>query len=216
MSNQFAVQDAKSDNLTYFRGILNRVKAQHSVDSKRIYAMGLSNGCMFVQRLVLEETETFAAAASTITRLPEAPESGFQPKAPLSVLFISGTEDLIMPFHGGVVVFHIFRGNEKRRWEQSQGRVVPVRKAAQRQVGRSKIGTPEKDSLLPGSNPSDGFQMQRHLWRDDTNGPSVVLYGIIGGGRTPPKIETRTPDRLVGKTCAALYTTKLLWQLIAG
>ncbi|MDF1838114.1 MAG: PHB depolymerase family esterase, partial [Planctomycetota bacterium] len=85
---KFAVQNRTVDDVAYFRAVLKQVKADHKVDADRIYAMGASNGGMFVQRLALEETRTFAAVASTISSLPKPLKSDFKPKAPLSVLFL--------------------------------------------------------------------------------------------------------------------------------
>ena len=214
---KFASQDAQIDDVAYFRAVLAQVTHDHKVDSSRVYAMGASNGGMFVQRLALEETKTFAAVASTISSLPKPLKVGFKPKAPLSVLFMSGTEDPIMPFEGGEIVFYPFGGKKKRRWEKSRGQVLPVREAAQLWIAHNKIQTPEKDVLLPDLDGADGSQVRRRIWQGkDAQGPVVALYEIIGGGHTLPQLKSKAPKRVVGNTNGDINTQEVIWRFFAG
>lgn len=213
---KFAAQDAKIDDVAFFRAVLAEVKDQNIVDTDRIYAMGVSNGGMFVQRLAVEETQTFAAVASTISSLPEPLEQDFAPKAPLSVLFMSGTEDPIMPFDGGEVVFHLFGGKKKRRWEKSRGRVLPVREAAGLWVSHNKIKAEEQDKLLPDTDTTDECRIRRRLWQEKSSAnPTVVLYEIQGGGHTLPQLKSKAPGRIVGPTSGDINTQDVIWQFFA-
>ncbi len=216
MGEKFASQDSKIDDVAYFRAVLAKVKIAHKIDEERIYAMGASNGGMFVQRLAVEETATFAAVASTISSLPKPLKQGFAPKAPLSVLFMSGTEDPIVPFDGGEVVFHLFGGNKKRRWEKSRGQVLPVREAAKLWVAHNKIKAPEQDVLLPDADTSDDCRIRRRLWQDKgSQAPAVLLYEIRGGGHTLPQLKSRVSKRVIGRTCEDINAQEVIWQFLA-
>ncbi len=215
-SEKFAEQDAEIDDVAYFRAVLAEVKEQHIVDTDRIYAMGVSNGGMFVQRLAVEESGTFAAVASTISSLPKPFRQGFAPKAPLSVLFMSGTKDPIMPFDGGEVVFNLFGGNEKRRWKKSRGQVLPVREAAKLWVAHNKITAVEEDELLPDVDTTDKCRIRRRLWREKASAnPSVVLYEVQGGGHTLPQLKSKARSRIVGPTSGDLNTQDVIWKFFA-
>lgn len=211
---KFRAQDLKIDDVAYFRAVLKEVKEAWSIDPERVYAMGVSNGGMFVQRLALEETGTFAAVASTISSLPKPLKQGFKPKAPLSVMFLSGTEDPLMPFEGGEVVFNLFGGNKKRRWKKSRGQVLPVREAAKLWVKHNAIQAPEKDTMLADSDPNDGCLVRRRTWAGE-KGPTVMLYEVVGGGHTLPQLKSKTPKRLVGKTCKDINTPGTIWAFFA-
>lgn len=53
------------DELPYFRALLDTVQARYSVDTRRIYAAGHSNGGQMTQKLLREMPETFAAFCPT-------------------------------------------------------------------------------------------------------------------------------------------------------
>ncbi|HED65730.1 MAG TPA: hypothetical protein ENJ09_09270, partial [Planctomycetes bacterium] len=58
---KFAEQDAKVDDVAYVLEILSDMQHRHPIDPARVYAVGASNGGMFVQRLAIEHPESFAA-----------------------------------------------------------------------------------------------------------------------------------------------------------
>ena len=86
------------DESAFIREILSDLESIVSVDPKRIYAHGYSNGGMLAYRLACEMSETFAAIAPYAGALIYSP---CQPQQPVSILHIHGLVDRVVPFEGG-------------------------------------------------------------------------------------------------------------------
>jgi polyhydroxybutyrate depolymerase len=87
------------DDIAGIRAILSDLGTIASIDPKRIYATGHSNGGMFSYRLGCEMSDTFAAIASVSGPLFYAT---CQPQQPVSVLHEHGLGDTEIPYAGGM------------------------------------------------------------------------------------------------------------------
>jgi polyhydroxybutyrate depolymerase len=82
------------------------------VDDSRIYAMGMSNGAFFTNRLGCEARELFAAIAPVSGMIVNGSSPGWisdpyecpKPEVPLPVLYFHGTGDLIVPYEGSTIL----------------------------------------------------------------------------------------------------------------
>lgn len=83
------------DDLAFVRAIIADVRTLVSIDDKRIYAAGFSNGALLAYRLACEMSDTFAAIAPVGGLLLYNPCA---PKQPVSVLHIHGLQDTRVPF----------------------------------------------------------------------------------------------------------------------
>jgi polyhydroxybutyrate depolymerase len=86
------------DEAAFVRQILSDLGTIFTVDSKRIYAAGFSNGAILAYRLACEMSDVFAAIASVSGTLFFEP---CQPAQKISVLHIHGLGDTTIPFAGG-------------------------------------------------------------------------------------------------------------------
>ena len=90
--------DERVDDTAFVRAMVADIARTYTVDPRRIYATGMSNGGMMSYRLACEAADLFAAVA---------PVAGAQnldacePSAPVSVLAIHGTADQHVLFEGG-------------------------------------------------------------------------------------------------------------------
>lgn len=87
------------DDVRFVRKLLELIDDQLCVDHDRVHAAGMSNGGIFTLRLACEMSDALASVgvvAGTDTVLDCAPSS------PVSVLQIHGSEDLIVPYNGGL------------------------------------------------------------------------------------------------------------------
>lgn len=91
--------EKRVDDVAFFRAIIDALRKDHSIDPKRVYATGMSNGGMMSYRLACEMSDVFAAIA---------PVAGVEtaltcaPREPVSVLHIHGSDDQNVPLQGGV------------------------------------------------------------------------------------------------------------------
>ena len=86
------------DEPAFVRSIIADVQTVVSVDSKRTYATGFSNGALLSYRLACTMSDTFAAVAPVGGVLMYAP---CQPKQPVSLIDVHGMTDQVVPFNGG-------------------------------------------------------------------------------------------------------------------
>ena len=87
------------DEAAFVRQMIADVGTLATVDTRRIYATGFSNGALLSFRLACEMSDTFAAiapvAGAVMTKDP------CQPQQPVSVLQVHGMADTTVPFEGG-------------------------------------------------------------------------------------------------------------------
>jgi polyhydroxybutyrate depolymerase len=93
-----AARDKGSDDVGFVREIVRRLKTTLNVDSKRIYANGMSNGAMMAYRLACEAGDVFAAIAAVAGTDNTATCA---PPGAVSVLHIHARDDDMVLFNGG-------------------------------------------------------------------------------------------------------------------
>lgn len=91
-------QDKEIDDVRFFDEMLIDLAKNFSIDSKRIYATGHSNGAMMAYRLACDRSEKVAAVA------PNAGHDSYEncnPTRPVSIMHFSGLADDRIPYAGG-------------------------------------------------------------------------------------------------------------------
>ncbi len=86
------------DDLGFTEAMIEKISAEYSVDSSRIYAVGYSNGGMMAYGLAEQKSELFAAVASVSGAMLDCPDSTTHP---MPILHIHGTNDYVIPYDGG-------------------------------------------------------------------------------------------------------------------
>ena len=89
------------DDVAFLDAVLDDVESAYTVDPRRVYAMGHSNGAFMANRLACDRTTRFAAIA-TLAGTLEPPLCA--PSAPISVLHIHASDDLVINYPGGTVI----------------------------------------------------------------------------------------------------------------
>jgi len=86
------------DETAFVRQMLADLGTSFSIDPKRVYSMGFSNGAALSYRLACEMSDTIAAiAANSAPMMFDA----CQPQQPVAVMHVHGLADFIAPFDGG-------------------------------------------------------------------------------------------------------------------
>ena len=93
--------DEQVDDTAFLRAMVADISQTHSIDPRRIYATGMSNGGMMSYRLACEAADLFAAVAPVAGALNL---ESCEPSEPVSVLAIHGTADQHVLFEGGAPV----------------------------------------------------------------------------------------------------------------
>ena len=87
------------DDVGFVRALIAEIEASYKIDSKRVYATGMSNGGIMSYRLACEASDLIAAIGpvSGTQKLPSC-----QPTENVSVIHFHGTDDGHLPYNGGI------------------------------------------------------------------------------------------------------------------
>jgi polyhydroxybutyrate depolymerase len=88
------------DDVGFIRAVVADVAAAGNVDSRRVYATGLSNGGAMSHRLACDAADLFAAAAPMAFPLAYNPSTGCQPSRSIPVLTVMGITDMLVRYDG--------------------------------------------------------------------------------------------------------------------
>lgn len=198
-----AAQRDGIDDVAFIAALIDEVAASRRIDPKRVYATGISNGAMFSHRLALALAPRIAAIAPVAGGLPQALLASFEPKEPVSVLVVHGSQDPLVPYAGGDV----------KVMRSTRGRVVGAEESARRWSQRDGCAaTPAAEEVAAGLD--GGCSVTRLTYAGCTRGTGVVLLRLDEGGHTWPGGSQYLPQRLVGKVCRNLDGAALIWDFL--
>jgi polyhydroxybutyrate depolymerase len=185
----------KVDDVGFVRAVLDDLAGIANVDSRRVFATGISNGAMLCYRLAAELSDRIAAIAPVSGAM--ATET-FRPRRPVSVMHFHGTEDTILPFGGGIGPRFLATG------------VLPSVEHSIR-VWAAADGCPADPVVvnLPCA-ADDGTTVERRTYGPGKDGAEVVLFVINGGGHTWPGQEPRV--RFLGVSTRNISANDLMWE----
>jgi polyhydroxybutyrate depolymerase len=182
------------DDVEFTRRLLDELVAVATVDPKRVFATGMSNGGIMAYRLAAELSDRIAAIA------PVGGPMGTKtcnPTRPVSVIHFHGTDDAFAPFQGG-------RG---KGLSGTDFYSVPDSIAAW--VEADGCGPTPVTIRLPDT-ADDGTTVTRTTYGQGKDGAEVVLIVIEGGGHTWPGREPRLA--LLGKSTRDISANDLMWE----
>lgn len=210
-------QDEVTDDVDFLIQLIQHLISTEPIDPERIYVTGLSNGGFMTQRLANEHTALFAAAAVQIATLPSAYRRGdlsFSPKAPLSVLFMNGTADPFMPYHGGKLTPNLFPHRiDSRTFDFGQDSAISTDEAVGLWIKHNKLNESEVlTKTLPDQDPDDGCKVIHKSWKSTSSPLSVELYRIEGGGHTSPGGFQYLPKPVIGPVCMDINGIETIWN----
>lgn len=191
----------KVDDLKFVGVMLDALGREFAVDSKRVFATGISNGGCFSHHLAAHLADRIAAIAPVVGGLPEPLRDRFKPSHPVSVLILQGTEDPLVPFGGGDIV----AGRKKR------GRIVSTAEATALWIASTGVGKGVEVSW-PDRDPDDACRVSAVTHSGGKDGAEVVQVTITGGGHTWPGGRQYLPQGLIGRVCRDFDATSVIWE----
>jgi polyhydroxybutyrate depolymerase len=93
-----------ADDVGFISKMIDKIEADYNIDETKVYAMGISNGGLFTNRLACELSDKIAAIA---TVAPAGVPLNCNPQRKVSVMDIHGTGDRCNPFSGGTPDFSV-------------------------------------------------------------------------------------------------------------
>jgi polyhydroxybutyrate depolymerase len=170
------------DDVGYLSALIDLFILDFKANPKRVYFSGSSNGGMMTYRLSCDIPDKIRAIAPFISTISPNVAREFSQAKPIPIIITSGTADSIIKWNGGTIKVTrtpvILSGDENvAYWVARNG----VRKKA-------------KITNLPDIETGDNstVEVQHYKGKND-----VVLYKIIGGAHTHPKL--RAPGKALVK-----------------
>lgn len=91
-------RESQADDVGFFNALTDKMLRDYSVDPRRVYVTGMSNGGMMAHRLGMELPGRFAAIAPVVSTIFG---DELKPDYPVSALMINGALDKNVPPQGG-------------------------------------------------------------------------------------------------------------------
>ena len=181
------------DDVGFTAKLLDDVATLVKVDSKRVYATGMSNGGMMCHRLAAELPERFAAVApvSGTLALDE-----LSPKRPVPLLHFHGTADTFVPVDG--------IGTKKASFIKVKG----VDETITTWVDLNKSNPLPIVARIPPKTSQQPI-VQKYYPASEA-GAEVMLYLIEGGGHTWPGGPAN--GGFIGNCTCDLNATDIMWD----
>jgi len=188
---------AQVDDVAFMRDLLADLQHWLSIDSRRIYVNGMSNGGTMTARLASEMADVFAAVG-IVSGPPSDPPGGFQSLRPVPLIAFYGTADPLVKYHGGTADTSLI--TRLIHLQAHRATFPPVRPWIAAWAQRNGCGP------VPESLPTCG-DVTGERYTGSQPASEVVFYTISGGGHTWPG-GSPIP---VGKTSRSIDATAEMW-----
>lgn len=178
-----------ADDVGFISRMIDELKLKYNVDEKRIYAAGISNGGLMVNRLACELAGTIAAFA---TVAPTAVPDNCTPSRPIPVMDIHGTADTCNPFDGSDPAPFCQQDYEKMPWYDVIGIWRPMQGCSASYTGTYSYGAADCIS-----------------YTGCTTGAAVEFCRVTGMGHTWPSGAQYLPAVMIGPVSYDISTDQM-------
>lgn len=192
------------DDVAFVGALIDRFSSSFNINTRRIYASGTSNGGHMALRLALELSNRIAAVAPVVAAMP-ARSGCAAANNPISVLFMNGTADPLLPYTGGEVAPAI----------GGRGTVLSAQASIDAWLAFNKTDRVPLIDSFPDIEKGDHSAVKRITYANGREGTEVVFYEISGGGHVEPSIvEQYSPllELYLGKQNHDIEMAQEIWN----
>jgi polyhydroxybutyrate depolymerase len=186
--------DQQIDDVGFIRALLDDLPQHYRVDSRRVYATGISNGAMMCYRLACELPNRITAIGPVAGTLGV---DGPVPSRGVPLIHFHGLQDRNVPYQGG------FGPNGLLKVDH---RSVPDTISFWCRVNHC-------DPTHPSVDAQDDVIIERFEPRADAKGGAPIqLYKLVGGGHTWPGGSDITSGLGTGKLVTSVDASQTMWD----
>lgn len=191
------------DDIEFLRVVASKSQAIAGGPLAGVFIVGYSNGGHLAFRAALEDPDAFTAFATIGAHLPVPEECAcYSSDAPVSILLMSGTEDPINPWEGGVV---------QSPSGEVLGSVLSAKATAHYFRDLLHAAHDPVRKRHTDHDPDDGTWLETLRWKGQGR-HEVELLAVHGGGHSLPHPTAPFPAKLVGRTSRDADGAELIWD----
>lgn len=189
------------DDVGFITAIVDELKKKHNIDATRIFTTGMSNGGFMSSRLLCDRANIFRGGAILTASLSKDYMPKCDPKKPVAVMVMNGSDDPLVPYDGGMV---------KVFWK-TRGEIVSTDEIVD--FWGAKNGCEVKQDIidLP-DRVDDGTTVSVTKYTNCKEQGALVLYTVNGGGHTWPGGKQYLGERWIGKTNRDIVACDVIWD----
>ncbi len=183
------------DELAYVREVIRRITKGYVTDTRRIIAVGLSNGGVMAQQVGCRLSDRIAGVVSVAASMPRLMSEDCFPDWPISTLYVLGTADTFFPVAGSGALLSV--DSTMQVW------------------ARAANCSGQRNRSAPLDREDDGTVVYRSTWRPCRDGARVELDSIVGGGHAWPG-GTRPAPTSFGPTSREISANTEIIRFLAA
>jgi len=212
------------DDVGYVCKVLDKVANTVSIDRRRVYACGISNGGYFSQLLACAVPDRIAAIGVVGATLLQQAANRCHSNRSMPIMFFLGTGDPLVAWGsaagGGTAngelndLVELVGANKIGGVDSPLARfggIMPVPEVIEFWTSHNHCSSGNPYTTTePDRDPKDGTRVQRQSW--GSSGSEVILYKIEGGGHTWPGGFPYAGKEFAGRISQDVNASELLWQ----
>lgn len=168
--NNFGSVALASDDINFVSDLIDKLSAEYSINTNKIYSTGFSNGGFMSYDLACFLSTRFAAIASVSGSMIAGHKSACNPQHPLPVMQIHGTSDYVVSYSGsGGIVSSTNIDSLVKYW-----------------VNFNNCSTAAQITNMPDVNASDFSTVKHYVYTGGDGGSTVEFYKIASGDHSWP------------------------------
>jgi polyhydroxybutyrate depolymerase len=186
-------------DVKFISSLIDKISKDYKIDSKRIYATGISNGGMMCYVLSAKLSDKLSATASLVSSLSKRQLEKLPESKAIPLIIMNGTDDPVVPYNGGYIKIMGLK----------LGQVVSTEELVKYFVKRNNCSTTPVIVYEEDKDPNDGTKVRKELY-SSSNNTEVILYAIEGGGHSWP--GTFKGKEKSGKTSQDINASEVIWE----
>ena len=197
--------DAKTnprlDDVHFIGSLIDEIVNTYGANAAQVYAVGTSNGGHMALRLAQEIPEKLAAIGAVVAANPVNSKCKAS-DIPISVIFINGTSDPILPYNGGQMA-------------SNRGAVHSAEHTLKYWTERNKTDAIPVVLHVTDSEAFDKSTIQKRTYLNGADNTEVVFYTVNNGGHTEPSKSERYRRffaTIVGNQNADIEMAEEVWE----
>lgn len=207
-----------TDDVGFISEMIDAIQRKFRIDSRRVYACGISNGGFFVERLACEISNKIAAIGVVSASGGDAVCARCNTHRGMPIVFFLGTEDPLIPREGetkelgklGEALGLADLGVKSLSSTVAKaGGLMSANDVAEFWARNNGASAHPREEALPDHDTRDGCKVKRETYSGTS---PVVVYTIEGGGHSWPGGMGFVAQDIIGRTCNDISASDIMWQ----